>query len=133
MTYALDTNIISYLLKNDETVIQRYLAENLSDNEIIIPPIVVHEILRGLLARKMNKRLRAFHDFCQDIEIGIFNTEVWVEASHIYANLSQLGKLIDDADLFIAAFCIVNNLTLVTANTRHFENIEGLKFTNWKE
>ena len=31
----------------------------------------------------------------------------------------------------IAAFCIVNNCTLVTDNLRHFEGIDGLTFENW--
>jgi len=37
-----------------------------------------------------------------------------------------------DADIFIAAHCIVNDYTLVTDNTGDFERIDGLKFVNWK-
>lgn len=37
-----------------------------------------------------------------------------------------------DSDILIAAYCIVNDYTLVTDNTSDFERIEGLKFVNWK-
>jgi tRNA(fMet)-specific endonuclease VapC len=33
----------------------------------------------------------------------------------------------------IAAYCLKHNLTLVTNNTKHFKNIEGLEIVNWKE
>ena len=36
-------------------------------------------------------------------------------------------------DLFIAATAIYNDLTLVTNNTKHFENIPLLKLENWKK
>ena len=47
----------------------------------------------------------------------------------IYRN----GQPFDDVDLMIAAFCITNDYTLVTNDTRHFEHINGLKFINWRE
>jgi len=37
----------------------------------------------------------------------------------------------EDADIFIAAFCIHNNYTLVTDNTRHFQGIPELRLANW--
>lgn len=41
--------------------------------------------------------------------------------------------LIEDADLFIAAVCIVNDLQLITNNKKHFSRIHGLKTENWLE
>jgi hypothetical protein len=37
------------------------------------------------------------------------------------------------ADLFIAEYCVKNGFTLVTNNTKHFEIIKDLKYTNWIE
>jgi len=45
--------------------------------------------------------------------------------------LRKTGKTICDADILIAAHCIVNGYTLITHNTKHFENIEGLLLENW--
>ena len=44
-----------------------------------------------------------------------------------------MAYLIEDMDLFIAATAIYNDLTLVTNNTKHFENIPLLKLENWKK
>jgi predicted nucleic acid-binding protein len=34
-------------------------------------------------------------------------------------------------DLFIAATALVHGLTLVTHNTRHFQNLPGLEVADW--
>ena len=36
-------------------------------------------------------------------------------------------------DILIAAFCVVNDYLLVTDNTKHFKDIDGLQFVNWVE
>ena len=50
----------------------------------------------------------------------------------IEAKLFDKGIRIEDMDLLIAATAIHNELTLVTNNTKHFENIPGLNLENWK-
>ena len=51
----------------------------------------------------------------------------------IKAKLFDKGLRIEDMDLLIAATAIYNELTLVTNNTKHFENIPGLNLENWKK
>jgi predicted nucleic acid-binding protein len=54
--YALDTNIVSYILRNDEKLIQRLNEERANGNAITIPPLVYFEMslrgaeLRGILS-----------------------------------------------------------------------------------
>ena len=60
------------------------------------------------------------------------DTHTWDEAARLYALHRGKEQLVEDADFFVAAFCIVNNYTLVTNNIRHFEHIDGLKLINWK-
>jgi len=45
MFYALDTNIVSYFLKGDITIIERMELEKKKGNKFIIPPMVYFEIL----------------------------------------------------------------------------------------
>ena len=47
------------------------------------------------------------------------------------ARLRKAGKMIDDFDLFIGCTAIVNNLTLVTNNIKHFERLQNLKIEDW--
>jgi tRNA(fMet)-specific endonuclease VapC len=47
------------------------------------------------------------------------------------ARLGRRGRTLSAADGQIAAIARVNELTLVTANTRDFRRFEGLKIENW--
>ena len=132
MICALDSNIVSYMLKEDSDVIARYRKAYDDGDDFVIPPIVFYEVQRGLLAKNLKKKLSKFNALCQKIEQVEFDSAVWQKAAQIYASLSQQGKMIDDADIFIAAFCLVNDCALITNNTRHFVNISGLKLVNWK-
>ncbi len=133
MIFALDTNILTYFLKKDERVAKRINEATASGHTLILSPIVDYEIQRGLLAKKMAIQLDKYLAVRQTIPIGVFDEEVWVGAAEIYASLRRRGKLIDDVDILIASFCLANGYCLVTNNTRHFENIEGLQLTNWKD
>jgi len=57
--------------------------------------------------------------------------EMWEKSIDIYVKLRTEGKIIDDADIFIASFCIVNGYTLITNNEKHFKHMEGLNIENW--
>lgn len=132
MIYALDSNIVSYILKDDTDVMVQYGKALKDDCKIVVPPIVFYEIQRGLLAKKRVKLLAAFNTLFQKVLQVEFSMATWQKAAEIYALLFQQGKPIEDSDIFIAAYCLVNDYTLVTNNTRHFERIEGLKIVNWK-
>ncbi|MCL2513365.1 MAG: PIN domain-containing protein [Oscillospiraceae bacterium] len=133
MIYALDTNILSFLLKNNKNAVCNADAATYNGHELIIPKIVDYEIRRGLAAAGMNKKLREYLEFRETVAVGKIDENVWDEAVNIYVSLSQHGKIIDDADILIAAFCLVNGYTLVTNNKRHFENIDRLNFVDWSE
>ena len=59
------------------------------------------------------------------------NLAAWEKAADIYALSRKNGKPIEDTDILVAAFCIVNNYTLVTNNVKHFEDVDGLIFKKW--
>ena len=60
-------------------------------------------------------------------------SDVWEKAADIYIALKQNGQIIGDADILIAAYCLVNDYTLVTNNTNDFNRVDGLKLVNWKD
>ena len=45
--------------------------------------------------------------------------------------LEKDGNLIEDADILMAAIAIVEDLTLITHNTNHFNRVKGLNLDNW--
>ena len=136
MIYALDSNVVSDIINDNEAALNRYYEKISQGNVFRIPPIVFYEIQRGLLCKNMLNKLKSFEKLCKFLEIGEFSIQVWQKAAEIYAILSNQGKPIGnkfDGDIFIAAYCIVNGCTLVTNNQKHFERINGLYFENWSE
>ena len=131
MTYALDTNIISYILRGDKDVRQRWRQEENEGNRCVIPLMVYYEVRRGLKANGATVKMRSFEKICH--ELGIYDLTVsdMNTAANIYANRKRRGIPIDDADLLIAAQCVTNGYTLVTNNTTHFVGIDGLQLVNW--
>jgi predicted nucleic acid-binding protein len=133
MIYALDSNIISYILKNDKQVTEQYLKTSVSGNKFVMPPLVYFEVKRWLLEINSKNKQNQFKKMCADIPHGKLDKNIWDKAAELYVKSRKSGKSANDADLIIAAFCIVNNYTLITNNMRHFENIGEVRLINWKE
>jgi len=131
MIFALDTNIISYYLqKNLQIKVKLEHAASRRD-KIIIPPSVFYEIKRGFKHKAAPGKEFAFSLFYKKYGVGEMDLDAWEAAASIYANSRKTGRPIEDTDILIAAFCVVNNYTLVTNNTKHFEAIEGLRYEDW--
>jgi len=131
MTYALDTNIISYWLQRNVQVVERLSQVLRRGDVVIIPPMAYYEIRRGFKHKPSPKKELAFALVCKSFGIGEMNLAAWEKAADIYGKTRKVGSPIEDTDILIAAFCIVNNYTLVTRNIKHFQNIESLVYENW--
>ncbi|MCL1884331.1 MAG: PIN domain-containing protein [Defluviitaleaceae bacterium] len=133
MVYALDTNTLIFLMNGAEDVIKKRNKAILAGGRFIIPPVVDYEIQRGLIYRPSPKKEKNYFSLRQFYGVGATAPEVWVKSAHIYAELRKKGFTVGDDDIFIAAFCLLNRYTLVTRNTKDFENIAGLQQVNWIE
>ena len=136
MIYALDTNTISNLLRGEGNIEKNFQQEIIQAGNIYaIPLIVVFEIKRWLL----DKPSKQLQDFAQQFNLLFQSVEdeaempvaVWNRAADIYIALKQKGQLIKEADILIAAYCLENNYTLATRNTKDFNRIDGLNLVNW--
>ena len=133
ITYALDTNIVSYFLKGDSRIVAKIRLENNKGNQFVIPPTVYFEIQNWLLKNNSKNKIATFEKMYSVHNIGVIDKIVLDIASTVKLKLQQQGKNISDDDLLIAAFCIKYNLPLVTNNKKHFLNIENLEILNWAE
>jgi predicted nucleic acid-binding protein len=131
--YALDADIISYFLKNDAAIVQKINEEKDKHNKFVVPPIVYFEIRSWLEKNKSKNKAEIFQRIYADQGIGVIDKEIFDIAVTERLKLRENGFSIEDDDLLIAAYCLKNKLTLVTNNTKHFENIADLKIVNWKE
>jgi predicted nucleic acid-binding protein len=134
MVYALDTNIIIHYLRDNPNVRQKMDSAMLRGDEIVIPNIVNYEIKRGFRTFSAPKKESAYriltesNGFCGIVEMG---SNSWERAEKIYAELYRKRLTVGELDILIAAFCLENNCTLVTNNTKDFENIDGLSVVDW--
>jgi tRNA(fMet)-specific endonuclease VapC len=133
ITYALDTNIVSYFLKNDAVIVQKINEEKDKQNKFVIPPMAYFEIQHWLGRTKSKNKMEIFQRIYADQGIGIIDKNVLDIAVTERLKLQEKGFSIEDGDLLIAAYCINHNLPLVTNNTKHFMNIERLEILNWIE
>jgi len=127
----LDTSILIAFLKGEEDVVakvEEYLEEF---DRFSLSIITYYEILRGLKYIDDEKKLRDFEELMDKSEIITLDREIIEKASEIYAGLKRRGKLIEDADILIAASCLVKGMVLVTDNEEHFRRIESLETENW--
>ena len=132
MAYLIDTDIIIFALRGDKTVLAKF--EENKNIPISISMITYAELVFGA-KRSQNERtnmlkvnrIREIYPV-EESNIGIMELFADIKTK-MYAQAIR----IEDMDLFIAATAIYNDLTLVTNNTKHFENIPLLKLENWKK
>ena len=131
MIYALDTNTISYYLQGNQKIKLILEQSLIKGHQIVIPPIVYYEVRRGFKRVSSPKKEKIFAGLCSIFNVGEINISILEIAADIYADSRNTGKIIHDADILIAAFCLVNDYILVTNNTKDFESIQGLNIADW--
>ena len=128
-----DTNIVSAFMRGNRSVVQK-VDEYLSFHDTLsISVITYYEIMRGLKALSNANKLKSFKGFMSACDILRLDSFVAERASDIYDALRKAGRLVEDADILIAATAMENNLVVVTDNIRHFERVNGLAVVNWLE
>ena len=129
--FVLDSNILSFYLRQNQQIIKKVQTALLEGNEVLIGPIAYYEVKRGLMAIKAEKRLVEFATLCKILGVGQLDNTLLDYAAEIYIELRNKKQTLEDADILTAAFCKIHDFTLVTNNTKHFENIIGLRYCDW--
>lgn len=129
--YLIDTNIITAILKNNTDVITKIHDAIINGEEVLINGISYYEVKRGLLAVNATTKLSLFEKFCNELgTIWLDEQNIFDEAALIYSNLKKVGKLIEDADILIAAIAKTRDLILVSGDSA-FQRVSKLKIENW--
>jgi tRNA(fMet)-specific endonuclease VapC len=132
MKYLLDTNILSYFLKGGDTQLAGRVTTGLRDESVVTSVICRAELRYGqALLAPDDKRRQGIEAMLERVPVLPWTTAAADRYGEIGAFLRRLGKPIGDLDTQIAAHALVENLILVTHNTRHFERVPGLKLADW--
>ena len=127
----LDTNIISYIIKNrDFSLIDKF--EEMSKEHIIaVSSITVTELFYGVMKKNSKKLEVTVNEFLLPLQRLAFDENTSYSYALIRTTLESKGLIIGSNDLFIAAHAKSLDAVLVTNNTREFERIEDLKIEDW--
>ncbi len=134
MTYVLDTNIVIWYLRESPDVLKRFRNAVINGDMIVIPEPVHYEVKRGFHIQSAFKKERLYNELISPFgfsRVTKFNSKCWECAEYVYEELYRKKITIGELDIFIAAFCIEKDYTLVTNNIKHFVNINGLTCENW--
>ena len=135
MTYVLDTNAVSALMKGTAAVVDKLAATEPGD--VGIPQPVLAEIAYGIERLPRSKRRQALQTRFELVCSELQRTE-WTDAvSHAYgrikAPLERRGLRIEDFDAAIAAHALAIGATLVTSNVEHIGRVPGLRVEDWSK
>jgi predicted nucleic acid-binding protein len=128
----LDTDTLINFFDDDENT-SRNLSNFLSSHpKLTISELTVFEFFQGLEYKQAQKQMKKFESFISKCEVlNISHNSVRLSAK-IYADLRRKGITIGEIDLLIAGIAIHSDLQLITNNTAHFAQIQGLSLHNWK-
>lgn len=129
--YLLDTNIVSYWMRDNKSVIDR--IRSCSPSDLALSTITLAEILYGIEKSPLKKKERRLkiEKISSLLEIYSFDEMAAAEYAVIRARLEKKGTVISERDTQIASIAMANKLTVVTHNVKEFSRIPKLKVEDW--
>jgi predicted nucleic acid-binding protein len=134
MTYLFDTDILSNLLRRapSPSLVRRLALTPVTEQAT--SSITLGELYYG--ARRLGdggETLvgRIDSTLLPNLTVLSFDARAARHYGEMRADLERAGTPIGDADMRIAAIARANDLTVVTANVRHFQRVAGLSIENW--
>lgn len=117
-----DTSILIDLFRKTDKTNSALLFLVRQGYAFSISAVTEYEIYTGAVLGQVS----FWDSFLEQTEVLPFDKTVAKVAVQLNRNLKRKRKLIDTADLFIAATAIANNLPFATMNKKHFDRIDEL-------
>lgn len=129
MSFLLDTDTSSAHLKSAGPVGGRFIQYG---GRLHVSTVTVGELYTwALRASASPRRLLSLEELLTDVQVLDVSRDVARRFGKMRAERLDAGRPVPDMDLLIAATALVHGLTLVTHNTKDFENIPGLAVDDW--
>ncbi len=130
---CIDTNVVIAFLGGKPHHLGERLKREILEGDVALPSIALFELQYGIfksLRRQKNAdRLMLFLQL--PVTILPFEPEDAEQAGEIRATLDRAGTPIGPYDVLIAAQARRRGAVLVTANTREFARVPGLRTEDW--
>lgn len=125
MKYLVDNDWVADYLKGKGLATK--LLSGLFPAGLAISIITFAEIYEGIYyGHDPRRHEQCFRRFLQGVTVLDLTGTIARRYARLRGNLRQLGQMIDQPDLFIAATAIEYNLIPLTRNLRDFERVPGL-------
>jgi tRNA(fMet)-specific endonuclease VapC len=130
--YCFDTDVLSATMRREpDLALVRRLAQ-LPPGQQFTTAITLGELLFGAERRGSERLRRTVHGLVAGaLAVLPFDEEAAGAYGPLRAQLESRGEPLDEPDLRIASIALARDLTLVTANVRHFDRVPGLEVENW--
>ena len=128
--YLLDTNIVSYLLKEQIPEVHRRISK-MDPDSLVISSVTEAEVFYGVANRPGAIRLRnAAEGFFATATVLGWDSAAARTYGQLRADQERKGRPLSVEDLMIAAHALALGLTLVT-HDQVFAYVDGLKTEDW--
>ena len=134
MTYLLDTDILSNLLKRTPSTVLIAKLASVPPGQQFTSSITLGELFYGAhrLQERGTRLLQQLNEaLLPNLPVLPFDADAARRYGALRAELERNGTPLGDADLRIGAIALARGLTMVTGNVRHFQRIPGLTIENW--
>lgn len=131
MIRLLDTNVCVDTLRGHARVCERMAA--VSPADCAVSSVTSYELMTGACRSSQPEReKKKVAQFLAAIHVLPFDRAAGDEAARLRHELERAGNKIGPYDVLIAGHALAVGLTLVTANTREFTRISGLRLEDWR-
>jgi predicted nucleic acid-binding protein len=133
VSYVLDTNVVSALMRGDSTTEERLLRE--SPTSVYLTQPVIAEVRYGLArlprSRRRTELTSRFELLTNALPRQTWSDDVSARYGVLKAALELSGTRLEDFDLAIAAHALTLRARLATRNVKHFSRIADLEIDHW--
>lgn len=132
LSYLLDTNILSDLVRNPGGVVATRISRA-GEDSVCTSIVVAAELRYGAFkstSAKLSERVDLILSALEILPLDIPADREYAALRH---HLTRQGIPIGPNDLLIAAHALAHGFTVVTGNVREFLRVPGLKVENWLE
>ena len=133
MTYVLDTNVVSALMRGDAEPTRRLLSMDRS--RVLLPQPVIGEIEYGIARLPRSRTRTSLETRARALFVALprapWTDEVSARFGATKAALEREGRRLEDFDIAIAAHALAVGAAVASANVRHLGRIEGLRVEDW--
>ncbi|MBC6420449.1 MAG: type II toxin-antitoxin system VapC family toxin [Hormoscilla sp. SP5CHS1] len=130
MSYLLDTNIVTAILKKNQKIHQKLGELDILGEKVCLPGMTYYEVKRGLIAANATRQLYDLNELCKKYQVLPSDLDILERATEIHADLKRRETPIGDADISIAATAIARDLILVSHDSDMLR-VPGLRLEDW--